>query len=154
MSSQPTTPPPFESRYPELSLPPGGWKSTLPDHLLEGADPQTLFIMHELSKNSQATEFACRGVVELSQHLRALNGKTYKTEKGLGEARSEVDILNDKAATMEPIFKPLNYFMNLWDYRVFRWICYASIFFFFTYLLPWYIAHPISIETLINHFLS
>jgi hypothetical protein len=146
MSNEST--PPFVSRYPELSLPPGGWKSTLPEHLLEGADPQTLFIMHELSKNSQATDFACRAVIEQNAHLRALNGKTYRNERGLAEIKGSVDTLTEKAAIMEPLFKPLSQFMALWEYRLFRWGCYIVGFFLLTYALPFYLQNPLSLSGL------
>lgn len=137
MSSQPTTQPPFESRYPELSLPPGGWKSTLPEHLLEGADSQTLFIMTELSKASQANDFACHGVVELSKHLRALNGKTYRNEKAVGDAQADLDTLKDQAKVVTPFIKPLSMFASLWEYTAFRWVFFAGCAFFLLVLYPW-----------------
>lgn len=140
------TSPPFESRYPELSLPEHGFQSTLPAHLLEGADEQTRYIMNEISRNSAATEFACRAAVDQSRHLRALNGKTFKNERGLAEARQHLDDLMEKAQIVEPLIKPVNQFMSLWEYRAFRWMVYITIFFFFTYLLPYYLQHPFDLS--------
>lgn len=91
MSQSPESPQPFSSQYPELRIPEGGFKSSLPAHLLEGADAQTTFIMNEISRNSAATEFACRGAVELSTHLRALNGKTFRNESGVRALEDKVD---------------------------------------------------------------
>lgn len=137
----------FKSTIAELALPRGGFVSKLPPHLLQDADPQTAWIMHEMSKNTQATEFACHAVLEQNAHLRALNGKTYRNEKGLAEAKETVAALNKKAEVMEPMFKPLSQFMSLWEYAWFRYICYAAGFFFLTYALPYYVAHPVSIQT-------
>lgn len=93
--------PPYQSQYPELKLPDGGFRSTLPEHLLNGADDQMSWIMHEISRNSAATEFACRGAVDLSNHLRALNGKTNRNAVGLDEARAEIAALKTDNATLK-----------------------------------------------------
>lgn len=139
--ADPSTPP-FESRYPELTIPVGGWKSTIPAHLLDGADDQQRWIMEEISRNSAATEFACRGAVELSQHLRALNGKTYATEKGLAQAREEVNALKGQALVMTPFIKPMSMFAALWEYRAFKWVFVAGLVMFAGILYPIYLAHP------------
>lgn len=128
---------PFESRYPELTLPPGGFKSTIPAYLLDGADDQQRWIMEEISRNSAATEFACRGAVEVSQHLRALNGKTYKNEKAVGEAREELENLKGQAKVMSPFLKPLSMFTALWDYTLFKWFFIGGIIFFLFVLYPY-----------------
>lgn len=145
-----TSQPPFESRVPELKIPEHGFQSTLPQHLLEGADPQTIWLLNEISKNTQATEFACRGVVELSLHLRALNGKTYKNESSNAVLKDKVEVLEAQALAVAPFYKPLAQFAALWEYRAFRYLVYAAAVFFFSYLLPYYILHPLSIETVIN----
>lgn len=146
--SSPQSSPPFESRYPSLSIPEHGFVSSIPAHLLDGCDDQMRWLLQEVSKNTAATEFACRGVVDLSTHLRALNGKTYRNERGLGEAREILNELNEKATVMEPLFKPMSQFMSLWEYKWFRWICYLAGFFLITYVLPAYLAHPVSITAL------
>jgi len=101
---------PFVSQYPELKIPEEGFVSSLPKHLLEGADEQTKWIMNEISRNSAATEFACHGAVELSSHLRALNGKTFRNEKGLqgvrddmADLKKEVIVLQDQMKSVSPI---------------------------------------------------
>ncbi len=149
--STPTTPP-FESRYPELSLPPGGWKSTLPEHLLIGADEQTAFIMHELSKNTQATEFACRAVLEQNAHLRSLNGKVYRNEQTIGEAQTELNALKDQASVVTPFIKPLSMFATLWEWTIFKWVFIGGIVFFLGVLYP-YFLHS-SFVTWLNTFLG
>lgn len=146
--------PPFESRYPELSIPEHGFVSTIPPHLLEGVDEQTRWLLSEISRNTQATEFACRGVVDLSRHLRTLNGKTYKNESGLGQLTEKVKEIDEQAKLIIPLSQPVAQFINLWGYRGFRWAFYAATFFFFTYLLPYYLAHPFSLETLFNRVLG
>ena len=81
---------PFQSQYPELKIPEHGFISNIPQHLLENCDPQMTWLLNEVSKNTAATEFACRGAVDLSAHLRALNGKTFRNEKKLIENIEEV----------------------------------------------------------------
>lgn len=147
---------PFESRYPELSLPPGGFKSTIPAYLLDGADDQQRWIMEEISRNSAATEFACRGAVELSQHLRALNGKTYKTEKGLAETKADVDGLKASAAVVSPFLKPVSQFAALWEIRAFKWVFVAGMAMFVGILYPLYLQHPFMewLSLAVKHLLS
>lgn len=143
-----------KSPYPPLTLPEGGFKSNLPEHLLADADPATRWIMEQLSKNTQAVEWACHGLTETHAQVRLTNGRLLKAEASIKDDEAKLDVLNEKASVMEPIFKPLSQFMGLWDYTWFRYICYAALFLFFTYLLPYYVAHPFSIETVFNHFLS
>lgn len=131
-------------------MPPGGFVSSIPAHLLEGTDKQTEWLLNEISKNTQATEFSCHGVAQLSEYLRELNGKTARTIENVAKQRDELDELNKKAKMMEPFFKPVSQFAALWEYRVFRWVFYIATFFFFTYLLPYYLAHPMSITDLVK----
>ncbi len=135
MSNQTVTP--FESRYPELKIPDNGFQSTIPAHLLEGCDDQMRWLMEEISKNTQATEFACRGAVELSQHLRALNGKTYRNEKAVGEASQAIEDLQTQAAAVGPFLKPISMFANLWSYTLFKWFFVGGILFFLFIIYPW-----------------
>ncbi len=125
--------PPFQSQYPELKIPVEGFKSSLPEHLLEGADRQTQWIMNEISRNSAATEFACHGAVELSSHLRALNGKTYKNEKGLSEVKDQiVDLkkevvdLKTQMRAMKPIIGPLSTIRVVFSYKI-AWFILAIV---------------------------
>lgn len=144
----------FKSSLPELRLPAEGFQSSLPPHLLEGADEQTRYIMNEISRNSAATEFACRAAVTHNEHLRTLNGRTGKNEKHIGDTESDVKTLKEQVSAASPLFKPVAMFVALWEYRAFRWVFYGAAFFFFTYLLPWYLKNPISIETIVNHLLG
>lgn len=148
MSSSSPSPEPsqYQSSIPELSLPIDGWKSNIPPHLLDGADPQLAWIMQEISKNTQATEFACRAVVAQNQHLKALNGKTFRNEKSATILSEKVEKLEDIAEKLSPFAKPMMQFAGLWEYRVFRWVFYAALFFFFTYILPYYITHPFDLS--------
>lgn len=146
MSSE--SPPPYKSSIADLSLPKEGFKSNLPPHLLEGCDEQTKWLLNEVSKNTAMTEFAIHAVIEQNSHLKMLNGKTFKNEKGLAEAREKLDSLDNKATVMEPLFKPLSQFMGLWEYKMFRWGVYIVAFFLLTYVLPYYLTHPISLPGL------
>lgn len=94
------------------------------------------------------TEFAIHAVVEQNNHLRALNGKTFKNERAAAETKEELKALTAKADLMEPLFKPLSLVMRMWEYKAFRYATYLLIFFFFTYLLPYYLTHPISLQGL------
>jgi len=140
----------YQSAIPDLNMPVDGWKSNIPPHLLDGADPQLVWIMEELSKHTQATEFACRGVVAQNQHLKALNGKTFKNEKNLALLTEQVKSLETVSETLSPFARPIMQFAGLWEYRAFRYTFYAAVFFFFTYLLPYYIAHPFDISQFIK----
>ena len=137
MSQSQQSTPPFESRYPELALPEQGWKSTIPPTLLDGADPQMSWLLQEMSKNTQATEFACRGAVELSHYLRQLNGKTYRNEKAVGEAQQDLEDLKQQARVMTPFLKPVTMFATLWEYPLFKWFFVGGIIFFLLVLYPW-----------------
>ncbi len=108
MSQSPDPHSPFESQYPELKIPSDGWKSNIPAHLLASADDQMKWLMQEMSKNTQATEFACKGVVDLSRHLRTLNGKTYRNEKGVSDLAADVETLKAAARAAAPLVNTLS----------------------------------------------
>ncbi len=137
MPSDDSPKPPFESRYPELKLPEYGFQSSIPSHLLDGCDDQTRWLMTEISKNTAATEFACRGVVDLSNHLRTLNGKTYRNEKAVGEAIQSIEDLQNQAKVMTPFLGPITMFAKLWDYTLFKWFFVGGIAFFLLVLYPY-----------------
>ena len=131
------TSPPFESRYPELHLPEGGFQSTIPAHLLENSDPQMMWLLQEVSKNTQATEFACRGVVDMSQHLRTLNGQTNKNKMAISAAQEDVDSLKGQAKVVTPFLKPISMFAALWEYMAFKVFFVGGAAFFLLILYPW-----------------
>lgn len=147
MSSDESSPPFNKSTYPELKLP-DKWESSIPEHLLDGADPQTLFIMHELSKNSQAIEWACHGLIDTNAQVRRTNGRLIQAEKDIKKETAALAALTAKADLMEPLFKPLSLLMRMWEYKYFRWATYLLVFFFFTYLLPFYLQNPMSLSGL------
>lgn len=144
--------PPFQSAYPSLERP--VFQPSVPEFLLEGASDQDKYIISQLSLVNQYVQWAV--TTEMSTHSQVLktNGRLIRAEKALEETRKELDALNEKATTMEPLFKPVSQLMNLWEYRAFRWSCYALIFFFFTYLLPYYLQHPVDLGTIITHLLG
>lgn len=84
---------PYQSQYPELKIPSEGWQSSIPAHLLESASEADRWLMTEMSKNTQATTFACQGAVDLSNRLRELNGKTYRNEQSAQESKVSIDLL-------------------------------------------------------------
>lgn len=149
-SSEPSQ---YHSHIPDITLPADGWKSNIPPHLLDGAEPQLAWIMQEMSKNTQATEFACRAVVAQNQHLKALNGKTFRNEKSAALLSEKVEALEDLSNKLSPFMKPLVQFAGLWEYTPFRWVFYIAIFFFFTYILPYYISHPFDISQILKIFM-
>ncbi len=148
MSSADQSSTPFKSSISDISLPPEGFKSKIPPHLLEGCDDATRWMMEEMSKATQVNEFVLHATIEHNSHLRALNGKTFKTEKGLSETKEALEALIAKADLMEPLFKPLSLLMRMWEYKYFRWATYLLVFFFFTYLLPFYLQNPMSLSGL------
>lgn len=109
----------FESQYPELHIPEGGWKSNIPEHLLENASKSDIWLMEEMSKNSQATDFACRGAVDLSRHLRTLNGKTYKTEKATSDLADDVKLLKAQMELVNPMAKTFSTAVTVATNKVF-----------------------------------
>lgn len=137
---------PYQSTVPELKMPPDGFVSNIPPHLLENCDEQTKWLLNEISKNTQATEFACHGVVKLSEHMRMLNGKTYKNERAAAILGDKVDALETQSKTMTPFFRPMTQFAGLWEYRIFKWAFWIVLFFILTYALPWYLSHPLDIS--------
>jgi hypothetical protein len=79
-----------QSDYPELSLPEGGWKSNIPEHLLKDAKPADRWLMEEMSKNTQATDFSCRAAVEGNGLIRKTNGRLKGAEAQIVDLRTEV----------------------------------------------------------------
>lgn len=153
----PDTPPsePFKSTLPELKLPADGWKSSIPEHLLIDADPQMVWLMHEVSKNTAATEFACRAAVTHNDHLRMLNGKTYKTEQVAEVLKSDVTVLKDQATSVSPFLKVLTYFSYLWDYKWFRWTFTLGLLAVAGVAYPWYLSGPwVVIKAILSHMLG
>jgi len=102
------------SDYPALSLPDGGFKSNIPKHLLEGATPSDKWIMEELSKNTQATEFCMRAAVEANALIRQTNGRLRVAESQLldheddiGAAQADVAALGTQCRRIKPLLDSL-----------------------------------------------
>lgn len=131
-----------KSTLPEITLPEGGFKSTIPEHLLANETPATQWIMKELSKNSQATEFACQAAEVHNHHLRALNGKTYKNEKVAEEVRAELIALKEQNVVLTPVSKAFGSFTYLWENKAFKVIFILGIFVIAGVLYPWYVSAP------------
>lgn len=140
--------PPFKSSIADIILPPEGFQSKIPPHLLENCDEATKWIMQEMSKSTQVSEFVLHATLEHNRHLRALNGKTFKNERGLSEIQDTVITLNEKVTLLDPLFKPTSLFLRMWDYRLFRYGVYIILFFLITYALPYYLSHPLSLSGL------
>lgn len=134
--------PQYQSPIPELKMPPNGFVSTIPQHLLVDIDAQMRWLLEEVSKNTAATEFACRGVVAATEHLRTLNGKTYRNEQTAASLVAELQTLKDQASTVSPFLKPVSMFATLWANRLFRWIFTLGLITLFGLIYPWYIGSP------------
>lgn len=151
--SNDSTTAPFESRFPELNVPVEGWRSNIPEHLLKDCEPQMVWLLQEVSKNTQATNFACHGVTDISRHLRGLNGKVYKNEEKLGRAKEDLETLKEQAQAVSPFLKPISMFATLWSYSIFKWFFVGGIIFFLFVLYPYYLKTA-SASQLFNLFLG
>ncbi len=132
--------PQFESRFPELKLPEHGWESNIPDHLLIDTDPQMEWLLKEISKNTQATNFSCQAVVDISKHLRTLNGRVAKGEQAMIEAKEGLNDLNEQAKSVSPFLKPISMFAALWEYSIFKWVFVSGLIFFVAVLYPIFLS--------------
>ena len=92
-----------QSQYPEIRLPEGGWQSSIPPHLLDNADPQMSWLMQEMSKNTQATEFCSRAAVDTNGQVRKTNGRLKSAEAKVIELQSDVAALKLQMAKIDPI---------------------------------------------------
>lgn len=104
--SQPSDLPP--SDYPELKLPPDGWKSNIPAHLLDSADPEMKWLMQEMSKNTQATEWNGRAALDTNVHVRKTNGRLKSAEQSVIDLKADVETLKANARAVAPIVSTLS----------------------------------------------
>lgn len=148
------TNPPYKSSLPEISLPSGGWKSNIPNHLLEDTDPATRWLMEEVSKNTQATEFACQAAVLHNNHLRALNGQVYKSKEKIAVLEEGQHKLDKQADDASSFFKALASFSKLWEYRIFRWVFILGLITIAGYIYPYYLVHQPDLFTFIVRLLG
>lgn len=150
MSPSNESQPPFEpkSSYPALEKP--DFKPNVPSFLLEGASEQDRYIIEQLSLVNQYAQWAV--TTELSTHEQVLktNGRLLKAERDIKASKEDLESLKSQAKAAAPFLKPLSYFVTLWGFRGFRWVFYAAAFFVFTYLLPYYLQHPLDLRELFN----
>lgn len=111
-----------------------------------------MWLMNEMSKNTQATDFACRGVEKISDHLRELNGKVSKSAAKIEESKVEIQDLKDKADVVSPFLKPISMFASLWEYSAFKWFFVGGLVFFVGILYPIFLRS--SFVTWLNTFLN
>ncbi len=135
----------FKSSLPELKLPENGFQSSLPEHFLANESPAIQWMMKELSKNSQATEFACKVAVAHNEHLRQLNGKTSKNIVAIENIKTDVENLNEQANELKPVANAMTSFSNLWNSKPFKIIFLSGTFFLAGVVYPWYISSPAKI---------
>jgi len=137
-----------KSSYPALDKP--EFKPNVPSFLLEGASEQDRYIIEQLSLVNQYAQWAV--TTELSTHEQVLktNGRLIRAEKDVKDAKEDLNSLKSQAKAVAPFIKPVMQFAALWEFRPFRWVFYGFTFFFFTYLLPWYLKSPFSIETFVT----
>jgi hypothetical protein len=146
---------PYKSTLPELRLPDGGFKSSLPEHLLSETSEQMRWIMHEMSRNSAATEFACKAAVMHNEHLRQLNGRTAKNEERANDIRSELASFKEEIAGAAVLSKPVTSFLYLWESRAFKAVFLAGVFLIAGVVYPLYVMEPgRSIVVWLTHWLG
>lgn len=86
--SQPNTV--MSSDYPDISLPPGGFKPKIPTGLLANASDIDKWLIEEMSKNTQATEFACNAAISINQNVQKTNGRLKGAEAHIVDLRTEI----------------------------------------------------------------
>lgn len=64
-----------QSNIPVLTLPEGGFKSRLPEHLLAGKTESDQYMLNEMSKIGHYIEWSSQATVTLNSQLRHTNGK-------------------------------------------------------------------------------
>lgn len=128
------------SDYPELKLPVGGWQSTIPSHLLDGATPADRWMMEEMSKNTQATEFCVRAALSTNEQVRLTNGRLRAAESQLVDleddmdaAKSDVSALGSQFRRIKPFLDSLTTARTLLKSKVFRVMLLITVLFLLGY---------------------
>jgi hypothetical protein len=114
--ADPTSIPP--SDYPAISLPPGGFRSNLPEHLLKDASPADRWLMEEMSKNTQATEFSCRAAVDTNAQVRHTNGRVKSAEAKVADLQADVAALKTQMAAVNPLVSTVSTVRVLFSNKV------------------------------------
>ena len=73
----------IESTYPELEKP--NVQSTIPQHLLQGTDEQTKYVLHQLSIIVQQNQWLIKSAIDTNQQVRHTNGRVKSVEKWKNE---------------------------------------------------------------------
>lgn len=97
-----------QSDYPELKLPPDGWKSNIPPSLLTNVEPQMVWLMEQMSKNTQATEWTSHAAMDTNQQVRKTNGRLKGAESTIISLQADVEALKAEMKTVSPITTALN----------------------------------------------
>lgn len=137
-----TDPQSHHPTLPQIKRPDGGFSSTIPEHLLANESAATQWIMRELSKNSQATEYACAAADVHNEHLRVLNGRTLKNEKATEAVKAEIVSLKEQSLVLTPVSKALGSFAYLWENKPFKVIFCLGMFVIVGIAYPYYVAYP------------
>lgn len=77
--------------------------SSIPKHLIEGETPAMQYLITELNKNTQATEYLLRRREESGVILDSINKKLDYTNGSIAEAKREIFDLQEKAKKQEEI---------------------------------------------------
>lgn len=107
-----------KSDYPELQLPPDGWKSNIPEHLLANCDPQTLWLMQEMSRNTQATEWNSHAAIGIDSNVRKTNGRLKGAERNIIGLQEEMKEMKIQMRAMKPIIGPLSTIRVVFSYKI------------------------------------
>jgi hypothetical protein len=84
------------------------FSSRVPEHLLEGETPAMKYLITELSKNTQATEFLLQKREESGVILEGISQKLDYTNGAIAEAKREIYDLQKKSKKHEEISEDLN----------------------------------------------
>lgn len=87
---------------------PKSFSSSIPEHLLTNETPAMQFLMNELSKNTQATEYLLKRREESGEILDAISKKLDYTNGSIAEAKRDIYDLQEKSKKQEEISKDLN----------------------------------------------
>ncbi len=106
------------SDYPELVIPPDGWKSNIPEHLLRDASAADRWLMEEMSKNTQATEFCVHAAVNTNDQVRRTNGRLKGAERNIIGLQQDLQEMKVQMRAMKPIIGPLSTIRVVFSYKI------------------------------------
>jgi hypothetical protein len=121
------------SDYPELTIPVGGFKSNIPEHLFKDDDPQMRWLMEEMSKNTQATEFCVRAAVDTNAQVRKTNGRLKGAEQKIIDSQADIEILKKQMLSISPVINTVNSMTFLFTNKAFLVFFFMSILFLLGY---------------------